>query len=140
MAEDLIPDWRVQASFKFGPGDRNGVGIHMLNVRADDFAELSDLLEAVPTSLAGKLASASAALGVAETVSQATGAPVDVVSHGDGPPAGHPATVPHCAHGPRTYYDGGKWEAYFCPQPKNAKNKCDAIFKGDDNKDEPYWP
>jgi hypothetical protein len=141
MADDLVPDWRVQASFKFGPRDN-----HLLNVRADDFDELASLLESVPADVADKLANTAATLDALRTVAEATG-PVTTegTKSADAPatqqasPNGN-ADAPRCAHGKRTYYNGGKWEAFFCPQPKSASNKCDPIFKGDENKNDPYWP
>lgn len=139
MADDLVADWRVQSSFRFGPG-----GQHMLNVRADDFSELGELLESIPATIADKLGSAAAALGLTQAVAAATGAPVETVSHNAPatPVAGGPPT---CAHGPRTYRaakpgSGKTWQAFFCPTPQNTPGQCDPIFKGDDNKREPYWP
>lgn len=40
--------------------------------------------------------------------------------------------VKYCNHGERTYKSGtnsrGKWEGWMCPQPKNAADKCEAIW------------
>ncbi len=139
MSADLVPDWRVQASFKFGIGQE-----HMLNVRADDFSELSELLESVPADLAGKLGSAAAALGLVTSVATATGDSVDVVSHA-APAQQQAGGPPLCAHGPRVYKkakpgSGKTWEAFFCNTPQGASGKCDPIFKDKDNDSEPYWP
>jgi hypothetical protein len=48
-------------------------------------------------------------------------------------PAPSPAgSAPHCVHGPMVFIDGtqkGKtWKGYFCPQPKEATDKCSPIF------------
>jgi hypothetical protein len=46
-------------------------------------------------------------------------------------PSFQQATVPQCAHGPRTARSGsgakGPWAAWFCPQPKGTA-QCDAIW------------
>lgn len=139
MADDLVPDWRVQVSFKFGPTNRHGEGQNLLNVRADDPSELGDLLVQIDSGLADKVASASSALGVLQVVTDALGSVSDVT-----PPAGAGSTAPRCAHGVRTYKSGvsgkGPWAAFFCSLPQGASGKCEAIFKDKTNKHEPFWP
>ena len=49
------------------------------------------------------------------------------------------ATVPQCAHGPRTARSGqgakGPWKAWFCSQPKGAQ-QCDAVWV---QRNSPEW-
>lgn len=136
MADDLVADWRVQANFRFGPRDEG-----LLNVRADDFKELGELLAELDAGSADSIANAAAALTGRQVVANAVG-PVETVSHAAAPAAGSPPT---CAHGARTYRrakpgSGKTWEAFFCPTPQNTPGQCDPIFRGDNNKTEPYWP
>lgn len=140
MADDLVADWRVQSSFRFGPG-----GQHMLNVRADDFAELGELLDSIPADIADKLGSATAALNLIHSVAAATGGPVETVSVQATPPAPAGDAAPTCAHGARVYKSGisaktnKPWAAYMCSGPRGG-GQCDPIFKGKENEREKYWP
>jgi hypothetical protein len=54
------------------------------------------------------------------------------------PPAFAQATVPQCAHGPRTPVAKANWRAWFCPTPKDTPGKCEPIFI-DNKKDPAGW-
>lgn len=149
MADDLVQDWRVQASFKFPPGA--GYDANLVNVRADDFEELGELLDQVSGDVAAKISNAAALLGTATTVAGQLGGetPVTSATQQTSTPAqassGGGGGKPQCAHGDRVYRKAkpgasNQWEAFFCNTPQNAANKCDPIFKGKDNDNEPYWP
>lgn len=36
-----------------------------------------------------------------------------------------------CAHGDRTYRDGGRWKAWFCPSPKGTPGQCEPLWVRD---------
>lgn len=137
MADDLVQDWRVQATINFAPYSD-------VRVRADDFEELGELLKQVTSDVGASLANAATTLGLTVSVGQQLG--------GDQPVAGATQTTtqqqsgpPKCAHGARTFRKAkpdasNQWQAFFCPTPKGTANQCEPIFKGKDNETEPYWP
>ena len=144
MADDLVEDWRVQVNLKSGAGYE----ATLVNLRGDDFEEISDLLDKFSGELVAKIGNAASLLQTTTTVAGQLGGEAPVASATQTTTQAAPSGgvgVPQCAHGDRVYRKskpGAKntWEAFFCNTPQNAPNKCDAIFKGDDNKDEPYWP
>lgn len=148
MADDLIPDWRVQVSLRFGAPDRNGVGTGMLNVRADDFKDLAELLDTIPEQLGDKVANVETALGVIRTVAQGTQGTVTVV-----PPspaaqaAGAGGPYPACAHGqPRQYKKatakktGRPFEVLECALPFGTPGRCDSVYRNDKSEGQFPWP
>jgi hypothetical protein len=126
------PDYRVQVSFRFGQFRDN-----MLNVRADDFEGLAELLDGIPENIADRIGSAEAAIGTVQMLAEATGGKVETVSVTQTASAG--PSVPRCAHGARKFFAKADWQAYFCPRPKGASDQCDPIFRNDENKDQFPW-
>lgn len=138
--DDLIPDWRVQVSVHFGPADYQGRGVHLLNVRADTFGDLGELLDACPDDLADKVASLVGTVDTYSTITKGTGGTVEVVHDAGAAQAAASSGYPHCAHGERKFFRKPDWDAFFCPLPKNAKGKCDPIFRNDNNEGDYNWP
>ena len=144
MADDLVEDWRVQVNMKSGPGYEAS----LVNVRADDFEELGELLDGFSGDIVAKIANATSLLQTTTTVAGQLGGENPVASAQQVQQPTAPASnsgVPQCAHGARVHKKSKPgaskvWEAFFCNTPQNAPNKCDPIFKNDDNSSEPYWP
>ena len=146
MADDLVQDWRVQVNLKSGPGYE----ATLVNVRADDFEEMNDLLKQINGDVAANIANAAALIQTTTAVAGQLGGEQPVASATQtstqqAPPSNSGSNKPQCAHGERVYRKAkagasNQWEAYFCNTPQNAPNKCDPIFKGKDNESEPYWP
>lgn len=141
MADDLIPDWRVQVSYKLGPQLQ-----HLVNIRADTPEELAELLDKFPAVVGDKIISTATQLQTLRVVSEGTGGSVEVVEERPARTAPQATgNVPNCAHGARTYRSGigkasGKaYEAFFCSGPQGP-GQCDAMFKNPSNAREPFWP
>lgn len=133
MADLPVPDYRVQVSFKLGPFRDD-----MLNVRADDFDQLAELLDNAPKDIVDRINNVQRSLGTLNTVSAGTQGDVTVVSETTTTTNSGP-TVPRCAHGARKFFAKADWQAYFCPRPKGASDQCDPIFKNKENEGDYPW-
>lgn len=99
-----------------------------LNLKA--FGSLLDIInatdKAVQAANASAVAQVQASLGATVTSPAPTpaAAPVQASSPNTG--------APSCRHGVMQFVDGTKkgktWKGYFCPQPKEATDKCSPIF------------
>lgn len=120
----------LQANFKTA----SGALLNVYGATADEFefnlkafGALLDIIKATDAAVQNAKASAVAlvesALG-ATVISQTPVAQVAPASPNSGAPA--------CRHGQMQFVDGtqkGKtWKGYFCPQPKEATDKCSPIF------------
>lgn len=128
-------DYSVQASYKFGPALQN-----MVNVRADDAAELKVVIEAFDEHVVSAVVNLGTQLDAASGVSAAFGAPAAqaaapapaTATPAAAPPAAAaPGAIAPCAHGPRQRVAprGKKWIGFFCPLPKGTPGACEPIFE-----------
>ena len=125
----------LQANFKTASGallNVYGATAEEFEFNIKAFGALLDIIKATDAAVQG--ASAPVASAVAQ-VQSALGATVisqtpiaQVAPASASPNSGAPA----CRHGQMQFVDGtqkGKtWKGYFCPQPKEATDKCSPIF------------
>jgi hypothetical protein len=119
-------DYKLQASFKYGPGLTG-----MLNVRANDEEEFKDLLGAAADS-AASLGIVSSALEEEFKAAQIVANAFPGTTQVTGQAGAGGARV--CPHGPMTYRqspDGGKsWAGWFCSRQKTDPDRCKPIYDG----------
>ena len=90
-----------------------------------DLSMVATLIKSTSAELSGGNATASAVTAISQ---QFNATPVAVT------PTGQDAAsaVKMCRHGQMTFKTGtsakGPWQGYFCPSPKGAADKCDAIW------------
>lgn len=111
-----------------------GYGAALLVVRGDNVAELEENVKAVQESLLETIVETKGLFHAAAGVTQSVSKPAEqgqqqASGGGDAQVVGQDR---FCNHGKRTYKSGtsakGKWEGWFCPQPKNASDKCDPVW------------
>lgn len=134
----MSEDFKLQASYKFGPFDQ-----HMLNVRAENGRELSALLSEVAVQEVVEFGSTVKAVQDSAPLTTPTAghpappavpAPPAAVAHqAEAPLSNGAKTV--CDHGPRRRQTGtsarGAWVAWFCPLPKGDTRQCKAEWEND---------
>jgi hypothetical protein len=106
-----------------------GYGAALLVVRGDNVAELEENLRAVHESLLETIVETKGLLHAAAGVSVTATAAKPAAASGGADVVGQDR---FCNHGKREHKSGtsskGKWEGWFCPQPKNASDKCDPVW------------
>jgi hypothetical protein len=124
--------FKVQWSVSLPPVAQYAKG-HMLNLRGQTVEEVNELLDAVLEN-DGTFLVKAVEVGSVLLVAQGLNSP-DVPASQDGGASGPVDTSHVCKHGKRDYKTGngarGKWEGYFCPQPKGSSDKCDPEWVGD---------
>lgn len=114
----------MQASYKFGGALQN-----LLNVRADEPAELKANVDAIDDDVVSSIVNLGARLGTVAPVAEALATPTAT------PPAAAPAApapaagTRTCSHGPRQVVHTQKWTGYFCALPKGTPGACKAQFE-----------
>lgn len=108
-----------------------GYGAALLVVRGDNVAELEENVKAVQESLLETIVETKGLFHAAAGVAAPAPAPAPAQSEGS-EGAQVVGQDRFCNHGKRTYRSGtntrGKWEGWFCPQPKNAQDKCEPVW------------
>jgi hypothetical protein len=124
----------LQANFK----TPSGALLNVYGQTADEFefnlkafGALLDIINA--TDKAVQAASTSAVAQVQASLGATVTSPAPQVSAPAPVEASAPNTgAPSCRHGVMQFVDGTKkgktWKGYFCPQPKEATDKCSPIF------------
>lgn len=131
----MSEDFKLQASYKFGEYDQ-----HMLNVRAENGAELTGHLDTVDVQKVVDFGSIVKAAQNVQPLTQPVEQPAPTVT-APAPvaaapvasaPSAPPADAMFCSHGQRTKKQGrsarGPWTGYFCPLPKGHPDQCDAVW------------
>lgn len=108
-----------------------GYGAALLVVRGDNVAELEENVKAVQESLLETIVETKGLFHAA--AGMATPAPAAAPPKPDGSDGAQVVGQDRfCNHGKRTYRSGtnarGAWEGWFCPQPKNASDKCEPVW------------
>ena len=123
----------LQANFK----TPSGALLNVYGQTADEFefnlkafGALLDIINA--TDKAVQAASTNAVAQVQASLGATVTSPAPQVS-APAPVESAPNTgAPSCRHGQMQFVDGTKkgktWKGYFCPQPKEATDKCSPIF------------
>ena len=90
-----------------------------------DLSMVATLIKSTSAELSGGNATASAVAAISQ---QFNATPVAVTSTGQDAAS----AVKQCRHGQMAFKTGtsakGPWQGYFCPAPKGATDKCDAIW------------
>jgi hypothetical protein len=135
MTDEVQPAGRpLKVTLKAGPGYE----APWITVEADTPAQLASRLDALADAAAPAAVNASQALQAVYAAARGLDAKVTRTERQEEPrqeqaqTGGAPDGAPTCVHGPmirRTGTSGkGPWGAYFCPQPKNATDKCEPIW------------
>jgi hypothetical protein len=119
----------LQANFKTA----SGALLNVYGATADEFefnlkafGALLDIIKSTDSAVQGASKSA------VSQVQSALGGTVTSITPSAPAPATTNSSAPACRHGQMQFVDGtqkGKtWKGYFCPQPKEAVDKCSPIF------------
>jgi hypothetical protein len=119
--------FKVQWSVSLPPVAQYAKG-HMLNLRGQTVEEVNDLLDAVLDN-DGTFLVKAIEVGSVLLVAQGLNSPDAAADPQETLRASGPVDTSHvCKHGKRDYKTGngarGKWEGYFCPQPKGSPDQC----------------
>lgn len=113
-----IEDYKLQFSYKFGPG-----GNAMVNVRAQDAEELEKLL----AGLVGKgpdIAAASTSLGAVVNLSGAMPGSEVINS----PAQTADSTTKTCQHGVMKFISRPDYAGHFCPANRDDPTRCKPVY------------
>lgn len=110
-----------------------GYGAALLVVRGDNVAELEENVKAVQESLLETIVETKGLFHTAAGMATpAPAAPQNTQAATQSEGAQVVGQDRFCNHGKRTYRSGtnsrGAWEGWFCPQPKNASDKCEPVW------------
>lgn len=134
MSEESTVD-TYTVSFKSG----QGYDASLLVVRGDNVAELDENIVAVQEELLNRIVETEDLFHAVKNASVLTQpqqvqqpAQVATVTQFPQQPQAPVQQVKTCNHGVRVYKSGkntrGEWEAWYCPQPRNAPDRCEPVY------------
>ena len=134
----MSDEFKVQWSVSLPPSAQYAKG-DMLNLRGNSVEEVEGIFDEVladASEFLQKAADVATHLRAVAAVSDGlspTAAPAAAGENTGGGGGGSVAELRVCSHGKRTHRTGtsakGAWSGWFCPQPKNATDKCDPIWE-----------
>ena len=122
----MSDDYAAQLSVKFGPNDSC-----MLNLRGNSVGDLDRLIREAEDTVSVSSVGLVETLRAFSTVQQSFPETRPVQGQQQAPQAQPQQNAAYtCQHGARQHRSGADWEGWFCPQPKNAPDRCKPFYPG----------